>query len=67
MKTKTIGNCTLYTPLHCSWLNQIEIWFSGLSSRVLHRGDFDSLETLQKKILAYIEFDNQNAKDCKMS
>ena len=51
----------VYTPKHCSWLNQIEIWFSGLSRRVLRRGDFDSLETLQKKILAYIEFYNQTA------
>jgi hypothetical protein len=51
----------VYTPKHCSWLNQIEIWFSGLSRRVLHRGDFDSLASLQKKIMAYIEFDNQTA------
>jgi len=49
----------VYTPKHCSWLNQIEIWFSGLSRRVVHRGDFDSLESLQKKIVAYIEFYNQ--------
>jgi hypothetical protein len=55
----------VYTPLHCSWLNQIEIWFSGLSRRVLRRGDFDSLETLQKRILAYIEFYNQTAKPMK--
>jgi hypothetical protein len=52
----------VYTPLHCSWLNQIEIWFSGFSRRVLHRGNFDSLESLQKKILVYIKFYNKNAR-----
>jgi len=39
----------VYTPKHCSWLNQIEIWFSGLSRRVLNRGNFRSVEELQKK------------------
>ena len=33
------------TPKHCSWLNQIENWFSGLSTRVLQRGNFDSLDS----------------------
>jgi transposase len=51
----------VYTPKHCSWLNQIEIWFSGLSRRVLRRGDFDSLASLQKKIMEYIKFYNQTA------
>ena len=51
----------IYTPKHCSWLNQIEIWFSGLSRRVLSRGNFDSVASLQKKILNYISFYNQTA------
>jgi hypothetical protein len=51
----------VYTPKHCSWLNQIEIWFSGLSRRVLARGDFDSVASLRKKILNYIAFYNQTA------
>jgi hypothetical protein len=51
----------VYTPKHCSWLNQIEIWFSGLSRRVLKRGDFDSVDSLQSKILKYIDFYNQTA------
>jgi hypothetical protein len=52
----------VYTPKHCSWLNQIEIWFSGLSRRVLKRGDFDSVDSLETKILDYIQFYNQTAK-----
>jgi transposase len=52
----------VFTPKHCSWLNQIEIWFSGLSRRVLQRGSFDSVAMLNAKILDYIEFYNQTAK-----
>ena len=52
----------VYTPKHCSWLNQIEIWFSGLSRRVLQRGNFGSVDALQTKITEYVEFYNKTAK-----
>ncbi|NEP03361.1 MAG: DDE endonuclease, partial [Symploca sp. SIO2E9] len=29
--------CFVYTPKHCSWLNQVEIWFSILVRRALKR------------------------------
>lgn len=45
-----------FTPPHASWLNQIEIWFSTLTRKVLRRGDFASLEDLEKKILAFIDY-----------
>jgi hypothetical protein len=48
----------LYTPKHCSWLNQIEVWFSGLSSQVIAHGDFKSKQDLEEKILAYIDYYN---------
>ena len=51
----------VYTPKHCSWLNQIEIWFSGLTRRVLNRGSFTSVDELNKKILDYIAFYNSSA------
>lgn len=47
-----------YTPKHCSWLNQIEIWFSILVRKVIRRGNFTSLEDLQAKILAFIDYFN---------
>ena len=47
-----------YTPKHCSWLNQIEIWFSILVRKVLRRGSFTSTEDLQEKVLAFIEYFN---------
>ena len=52
----------VYTPKHCSWLNQIEVWFSGLSRRVLRRGNFRSVEELQARILEYIAFYNTSAR-----
>ena len=51
----------VFTPKHCSWLNQIEIWFSGLSRLVLRRGNFNSIEMLEERILNYIAFHNQKA------
>ena len=55
----------VYTPKHCSWLNQIENWFSGLVRRVLNRGSFQSTKDLKTKILNYIDFYNQIAKPMK--
>lgn len=48
----------VYTPKHCSWLNQIEIWFGTLTRRLLKRGGFSSKEDLKHCILAFIEFFN---------
>ena len=48
----------VYTPKRASWLNQIEIWFSILSRRLLRRGNFVSLEHLRERILAFIDYFN---------
>jgi transposase len=48
----------VYTPRHCSWLNQVEIWFSILARRLLKRSSFKSLEDLQTRILDFIEYFN---------
>lgn len=52
----------VYTPKHCSWLNQIENWFSGLVRRVLTRGSFASVSALNSRILSYIHFHNAAAR-----
>jgi len=49
----------IYTPKHCSWLNPIEVWLSVLSSHVLKRGNFVSIEDLKEKISKYITYYNQ--------
>jgi len=48
-----------YTPKHSSWMNQIEIWLSILVRKLLKRGSFTSVEELQAKVLAFIEYYNR--------
>jgi len=48
----------VYTPKHCSWMNQIEIWFSILVRRLLKRASFKSTDELQQRILEFIEYFN---------
>lgn len=48
----------IYTPKHCSWLNQIEIWFGILSRKALSRGNFTSQEDLKSKIEKFIDYFN---------
>jgi transposase len=51
-----------FTPTHASWLNQIELWFSILSRRLLRRGIFTSKDDLKAQLLAFIERYNPTAK-----
>jgi transposase len=48
----------VYTPRHCSWLNQVEIWFSILARRLLKRSSFSSRDDLQQRVLAFIDYFN---------
>jgi transposase len=50
-----------FTPTHASWLNQIELFFSILERRLLRRGEFDSVEALADKIIAFIKDYNRKA------
>ena len=49
----------VYVPKHTSWLNQVEIWFSVLTRRVLKRGDFRSKAELRNRMLEFIEYFNR--------
>lgn len=49
----------VFTPKHCSWLNQVEIWFSILSRKLLNRGDFGSLGDLRDKMTRFIDYFNK--------
>lgn len=51
----------VYTPKHCSWLNQIEIWFSILSRKILRKGSFFSVEELEYSIRKFINQYNLTA------
>jgi hypothetical protein len=52
-----------YTPKHCSWLNQMEIWLSILvrkpGAHWAKRGSFTSVDDLTTKILEFIEYYNR--------
>jgi transposase len=48
-----------YTPKHSSWMNQIEIWLRILARKLLKRGSFTSVEELQSKVLAFIDYYNR--------
>jgi len=48
-----------YTPKQSSWLNQIEIWLSILVRKLLKRGSFISVEDLQAKVFAFIDYYNR--------
>lgn len=50
----------IYTPLHASWTNQVEIWFSVLARRALRQASFDSVEALTERVLAFIEHWNRS-------
>ena len=47
-----------FTPKHCSWLNQIELWFSILSRKLLRRASFLSTDDLKARILDFIAYFN---------
>lgn len=50
-----------YTPKHASWLNQIEVWFSILSARLLKRLSVKSKKELKNKVLDFISYFNKTA------
>jgi transposase len=51
-----------HTPAHASWLNQIELFFSILTRRLLRRGEFTSRDDLADKIMGFIEVYDRTAK-----
>ncbi len=50
-----------HTPAHASWLNQIELFFSILTRRLLRHGEFTSRQDLADKIMNFIEVYDRTA------
>jgi DDE superfamily endonuclease len=50
-----------FTPVHCSWMNQVEQWFSILQRKRLRIVDFESKDHLRAKIDQFIDEWNQQA------
>ena len=52
----------IHTPVHASWLNQVEIFFSIIRKKVVSPNNFACLEDLSVTLLAFTERYNQTAK-----
>lgn len=51
-----------FIPTSSSWLNLVERFFGVLTQKQLKRGVFTSVDELEKKIIDYIDTNNQNPK-----
>lgn len=52
----------VHTPVHASWVNQIEIYFSITQRKVLTPNDFDSLAAVAQRLTEFEHLYNQIAK-----
>jgi len=52
----------VHLPVHASWLNQVEIYFSVIQRKVLTPNDFSSLEEVRQRLLAFQTLYEQVAK-----
>jgi transposase len=51
----------VHLPIHASWLNQIEIFFSIVQRKVIKPGDFTDLDELAERLLAFQDRYNATA------
>jgi hypothetical protein len=49
----------VHTPIHASWLNQVEIYFSIIQRKVLTPNDFATLEAVRVRLALYEELSNR--------
>jgi transposase len=49
-----------FTPIHGSWLNQVELFFSVLSRRFLKRGDFANAAAFEERIQTWLTIYNRD-------
>jgi len=52
----------IHTPVHASWLNQAEIFFSITQKKAISPNDFASLDELARTLLAFVDRYNQTAR-----
>jgi hypothetical protein len=60
LQAKYPNTILVHTPVHASWLNQIEIYFSIIQRKVLTPNDFTSLEEVEARLQRFAEAQNQN-------
>jgi hypothetical protein len=52
----------IHTPVHASWLNQIEVYFSILQRKALTPNDFPTLNALEERLHGFARYYEQIAK-----
>jgi hypothetical protein len=52
----------VHTPVHASWLNQIEIFFSIVQRKVVTPNDFTSLDQVEDRLIAFERRYNETAR-----
>src|SRR4051794_9612474 len=50
----------VHLPVHASWLNQVEIYFSLVQRKVLTPNDFANLQEVESRLLLYEELSNRH-------
>ncbi len=50
-----------FLPVHCSWMNQVEQWFSILQRKRLRISDFSGLDQLAERLMTFVEEWNAHA------
>jgi transposase len=50
-----------FVPVHCSWMNQVEQWFSILQRKRLRISDFPNVDHLAERLLAFVTEWNTHA------
>ncbi len=55
----------VHTPVHASWLNQIEIYFSVVQRKVLSPNNFPDLTTVEQRLMDFQTYYKQIAKPFK--
>lgn len=61
LQTRYKNLVLVHTPIHASWLNQIEIYFSILQRKVLTPNDFVSLKELAERLFCFQDYYEQIA------
>jgi hypothetical protein len=52
----------VHTPVHASWLNQIEVYFSIVQRKLLTPNDFANLAALRQQLMRFQQHYQQSAK-----
>ena len=62
LRTQYPNAMMVHTPVHASWLNQIEIYFSIIQRKVLTPNDFESLMEVEERLEQFAQLHNTHPK-----